>query len=461
MAVCGWQCISWQFETQLYEARSPKQKNKWYWPLTPETVEAAIVRERAVDGLDGRASVHDLAATISRAAFANLWSDCESVIDMTTLRTAKSLVLATLLAGLIALGVVVLHLFLIPVAWAFIIAYVTWPAYRWLRTALRGRRSISALVMTSFLTLAFVVPMFSLMVQLTHETAAFLRGAVGYLADNRQQLVELVARVPLAGRWLGPFVDKVTGEPSALAGQFAQWSDRGAAQIAQIAGGIGRNAAKFGFAVFSLFFVYRDGEHLLIQVRRAARPFLGARTDVYLRAMGSVSRSVVYGIVLTAIAQSALAGIGYWAAGAGAPMFLAILTLIVALFPFGTPLVWVPVVIALLLQGHTWPAVGLFVWCALVVSWIDNVIRPFIISSAVRMPFVLVMFGLIGGIAAFGMIGVFIGPFVVAMLLAIWREWQTEQRAREEKTQRGMPAPEPALPAELPSSSSNSPDKRS
>lgn len=351
----------------------------------------------------------------------------------------KSLVLGTLLACLIALGIVVLHLFLIPVAWALIIAYVTWPAYAWLRTRLGGRGGVSALLMTAFLALAFVIPMFSLMVQLTHETAVFFNGAAAYLIDHRQPLLDLVERVPLLGRWLGGFADKITREPSALGTQLAQWSNQWAAEIAQIAGGIGRNAAKFGFAVFTLFFVYRDGETLLAQVRLAARPFLGARADVYLRAMGAVSRSVVYGIVLTAIAQSALAGLGYWAAGAGAPMFLAILTLIVAFLPFGTPLVWVPVVISLLVAGQTWAAAGLFAWCALVVSWVDNVIRPFIISSAVRMPFLLVMFSVLGGVAAFGMIGIFIGPFVVAMLIAVWREWQAEQRAGAPEPRTGTP----------------------
>ncbi|MBU6486706.1 MAG: AI-2E family transporter, partial [Burkholderiales bacterium] len=85
--------------------------------------------------------------------------------------------------------------------------------------------------------------------------------------------------------------------------------------------------------------------------------------------------------------------------------------------------VWAPAGIALIVGGHLWPGVGLLLWGALAVSWIDNVIRPFVISSSGHMPFLLVIFGIVGGVLAFGLIGIFIGPFVIATLLAVWREW--------------------------------------
>ena len=328
------------------------------------------------------------------------------------------------------LGFIVLQFFLIPVAWALILAHITWPAYMWLREALGGRASASALVMTALIALAFAVPMVTLMVQLTQGTAAFFGGIASYLTDNRSQVLDFVGGMPWFGQSLVTFVSGLTGDPSVLGNQVAQWSDRWVAQAAQVVSGIGHNAIKFGFAVLTLFFVYRDGENLLAQVKRAATPLLGARADVYLRAMGSVSRSVIYGIVLTAIAQSALAGIGYWVTGARAPMLLTILTLLVAFVPFGTPFVWAPVAISLLIQGHTWAGIGLFLWGTFAVSLVDNVIRPYVISSAAQLPYLFVIFGVLGGVAAFGMIGIFIGPFVVAMLLAAWREWQEEARLR-------------------------------
>jgi predicted PurR-regulated permease PerM len=127
--------------------------------------------------------------------------------------------------------------------------------------------------------------------------------------------------------------------------------------------------------------------------------------------------------VLTAIAQGSLAGLGYWAVGVKAPIMLGIVTAMFAMIPFGTPVAWVSISIWLLLQGQTWAGVALALWGTLVISWIDNIIRPLVISSSTRIPFVLVMFGVLGGVANFGFIGLFLGPVVLAIALAVWREW--------------------------------------
>ena len=193
-----------------------------------------------------------------------------------------------------------------------------------------------------------------------------------------------------------------------------------------VVGGVGRNLAKMGFAVFTLFFLYLHGEDLLRQVRTAAHGLLGARVDGYLEAIGATTRAVVYGIVLTAVAQGAVAGVGYAAVGFDAPLLLAALTVLIALIPFGTPLVWGSLSVWLLLTGATTEGLGLFLWGAGVVSWVDNLVRPMVISTATRIPFLLVMFGVLGGVATFGLIGLFLGPVVLAVALAVWREWLEE-----------------------------------
>jgi predicted PurR-regulated permease PerM len=211
--------------------------------------------------------------------------------------------------------------------------------------------------------------------------------------------------------------------------QVADWAEQWKSEVGQFVGGVGRNATKLGFALVTLFFIYRDGEMMLNQLRAALWPFLGDRLDIYLLAIGGMTRSVVYGLVLTALAQGALAGLGYWAAGVDAPLLLAAVTALVALIPFGTPFVWGSVGAWLLVMGNTVAGVGLLLWGTLVVSWVDNLIRPLVISSAARIPFLLVMFGVLGGLAAFGLIGLFLGPVIVAVLMALWREWQAEQVA--------------------------------
>jgi predicted PurR-regulated permease PerM len=340
------------------------------------------------------------------------------------------LLLALLLAALVALAFVVLRLFIVPIAWALIIAYVTWPAYRRLRRLLRGKALFSALLMTLLLAFGLVLPLLSLAIPLMHEATAYPDRILAFFTNGRESLRGFVRGIPLLGDWLQRVLDALPRQRLASGDQALEWGKQWAGELAQLLGGLGRNAAKLVFAMLTLFVVYRDGEALLMQIRRALTPLLGERVDVYLGTIGDVSRSVFYGILLTALAQGALAGIGYWAAGVPAPLLLAVVTMFFALFPFGTPLVWAPVGVFLLVSGELWAGVGLLLWGVLVVSWIDNLIRPLVISNTVRIPFLLVMFSLIGGIAAFGLIGLFIGPFVVAMLLSVWREWQRKQEAK-------------------------------
>ena len=136
---------------------------------------------------------------------------------------------------------------------------------------------------------------------------------------------------------------------------------------------------------------------------------------------------MVYGLVLTALAQGLLAGLGYWAAGVRSPALLAVVTALIALIPFGTPFVWGSIGAWLVLHGQTAAGVGLLLWGTLVVSWVDNLIRPMVISSASHTPFLLVMFGVLGGVTAFGLIGLFVGPVILAVLMAVWREWLGQQ----------------------------------
>jgi predicted PurR-regulated permease PerM len=335
----------------------------------------------------------------------------------------KQTVLAVLLGGLAALGIAVLRPFAIPVTWACIIAYLSWPLNERVRVATGNRRSLAALLMTVLLTLGLVVPTLLLVLPLAREAIALYRPIAAWLEDG--------PGAPDAMPWLATplrrLLDGMAQDPHAWRVQLAQWGNLWFGEVAQLAGSIGRNAAKSGFTVLTLFFAYRDGDTFLAEVRRALTPCLGKRLDAYLVAIGDVCRSVVLGIVLTAAAQGALAGIGYWAAGVDAPLLLATVTALVALVPFGAPFVWAPTGIALIAAGHVWAGIALLAWGALAVSWIDNLVRPLVISSAARIPFLPVIFGIVGGLMAFGLIGLFLGPFVMAMLIAVWREWQAAQ----------------------------------
>jgi predicted PurR-regulated permease PerM len=141
-----------------------------------------------------------------------------------------------------------------------------------------------------------------------------------------------------------------------------------------------------------------------------------------------VTQAVVYGLVLTALAQGVLAGIGYWIADVGAPVLLGALTALFALVPFGAPVVWGAVALWLLWHGDWVNALVLIAWGALLVSSVDNLVRPLVISASAHISFLLVLFGVLGGLSAFGLVGLFLGPVVLVVLWAVWRQWLEQNR---------------------------------
>lgn len=339
----------------------------------------------------------------------------------------RRLMVTALLGGLLFLSWQVLSPFLVPVAWAAILAYVTWPVHRRLAARLSGRPNLAALLSSLLLTLALVVPVIWVVATLQHELAAAYRTVAARLGQGPLNLPDFLRSLPWLGDWLQGLLDRVTGDGEGLRRDLARLIEPWLGQVGHLAGGLLRTVAMLGFAVLTVFFFYRDGESLLAQLRQVLTRFLGARADGYLQAVGATTRAVVYGIVLTALAQGAMAGLGYWGAGLDAPVLLAMLTVLVAMVPFGTPFVWGSIGVWLLLTDQVAAGVGLLLWGTLVVSWVDNLVRPMVISSAARIPFLLVMFGVLGGLAAFGPLGLFMGPMILAVLLAVWQEWREEQ----------------------------------
>lgn len=338
--------------------------------------------------------------------------------------------LAFFLGGLLLLAFLILQPFLVPVTWAGILVYVTWPLYLRMRQRLRGRPNFSALLMTLFLSLVLILPVVWVLLLMRSELALGYQKIMAQLNQGHIELSPEIRQIPWLGERLSAFFDKLNADPAAFQAQIKSWNEWVVAHATNLVGGVGRNVAKLGFALLTAFFFYRDGEAVMVQTREVLQGMLGPRVQGYVQAIGATTRAVVYGIVLTALAQGILAGVGYAAAGVASPVFLGAVTTIVAMIPFGTPFAWGSVAIWLLVQGHLWPAVGLTLWCVLVVSWVDNIIRPLVISSATKIPFLLVMFGVLGGLGAFGMVGLFLGPVVLAVMVAVWREWL--ENAREE-----------------------------
>jgi len=353
-----------------------------------------------------------------------------------SIAVTRMVLLWLLLGGLFILSYLTLRWFIVPVVWALILAYATWPIYARLRRGLHGAPTASALLMTLLLTAAFVLPLLALIGLLQNEFILAYQAVSGYINEGPQRLPSIIKNIPWVGERLQQIFDRIAGDPAALRTEALQLAQNWFGQVAELVGGVGRNAAKMALAVLTVLFVYRDGEKLLYQVRRVMRRFVGARAEGYLEAIGATTKAVLYGLVLTALAQGTLAGLGYWAAGIHAPALLGAFTALIALIPFGAPVIWGSLGVWLLMTGETLEGIGLLLWGALVVSWVDNLIRPLVISSAAQIPFILVLFAVLGGLGAFGLVGMFVGPVIVAVLLAVWREWLEERMPDEARVQR-------------------------
>ena len=201
-------------------------------------------------------------------------------------------------------------------------------------------------------------------------------------------------------------------------------------ELAQFLDGIGRRLIKLGVILVTVFFCFRDGDEIIKQLRNGLVHFLGEYQEVYLQAVGDTTRAVVYGLVIAALFQGFVAGIGYAEAGVEAPVLFGAITGILALVPMGAPLVWAPIAIMLILMDKLWQGVALLLWGILVISTVDNLIRPMVISGTSRVPFLVVMFGVLGGLAAFGVVGLFLGPVILAVLLSVWQAWLKQQEIK-------------------------------
>lgn len=353
--------------------------------------------------------------------------------DLPTAPWFRRVLVAGLILGIVLLTFSVLRPFIVPLIWGAILAYVSWPLHQRMIRLMRGRASLAALTTSLLVTLAIVVPLIWLILLLRVETMGAYGEVQTFLASN-PVLPPAIRDLPWIGQMLQDVLTQLSADPTAIRQRFVLLMEESSGEVTRLIGGVGRNVAKLFFAVLSMFFLLRDGPRLLREARSILEGILGPRVNDYLEAIGATTQAVVYALILGALAQGAVAGIGYWIFGIKAPVLLGSVTALIALIPFGAPLIWGSLSIWLLVTGHIWPGTGLLLWGVLLVSWVDNIVRPLVISNATRMPFLLVVFGVLGGVLAFGLVGLFIGPVLLAVSLAIWREWLEQHQEAGSKT---------------------------
>jgi hypothetical protein len=327
-------------------------------------------------------------------------------------------------ATLLVLGcLLVLQPFVTALLCAAIVCFSTWPVYDRMVRWLGGRRSLAALVMTLLLALVMVVPLAVLALTLA-DTAS---PAIDWMRDTFAHGLPLppdwVRELPLAGE----SIDTAWREMVSNKAKFSEAVKKVAPPVQQglFKAGLllGEGVIQLSLAAFIAFFLYRDGEAMIASAREAMKRLAGELAPELLVTVGGTVQGVVYGLVGTAIAQGIVSLIGFLIAGVPGAMLLGFLTFILSMVPIGPPLIWGGAVAWLVFQDQTGWAVFMAAYGFFVISGIDNVIKPMLISRGSSLPFALVFLGVMGGVVAFGFVGIFLGPTLLAVGLSVLGQW--------------------------------------
>ncbi|QFY43737.1 AI-2E family transporter [Candidatus Methylospira mobilis] len=328
-------------------------------------------------------------------------------------------------------GAWILHGFLGFMAWAVILAVATWPAYRRLSSWFGNSRLWSALSLTLLIALIIIAPLsygFGRFFQEAHALGNVLVDAqhAGVAAP------EWLASTPMIGAWLVTQWNDLLGSPAA-AKETLKWLGTGAGlgYTKALASQVAHRVFGLFIMVMTLFFIYYHGGLVGTQLLRRGERLFGEKGVSYaLHAMAAI-RATVNGLVLVALGEGLLLGIGYAFSGLPHPTMLGVVTGIFALIPFAAKLIFGACALMLIAQGKLLVGVLLFGFGLVIILLADNYVRPLLIGGAVELPFMWTLLGILGGIENFGLLGLFMGPTVMAVLMSVWRDWVTEAVSAE------------------------------
>lgn len=317
----------------------------------------------------------------------------------------------------------VLKPFLPAILFAAAVVISSWPLYLRVLASMKGRRSLAALTMTLSLTLLVIIPLASVAYNLADDVATAF-GQLRYAIEHGELLPPgWVRELPFVGEAFDSYLRQLVAsrdEMLALAQRMVEPARR-----YLMAGGLmlGGGVVQMSLAAFVSFFLYRDGHLLSALTASMMSKVMGEGAQAVTDIVGQTTRSVMYGLLGTALAQALVAAIGFSIAGVPAVPLLSVLVFLTSLVPVGPPLVWGGAAIWLFSQGDTAWGVFMLIWGTVLISGVDNVVRPMLISRGTSLPFLLTLLGVLGGVIAFGFVGMFIGPVLLAVGYSLVSEW--------------------------------------
>jgi predicted PurR-regulated permease PerM len=354
-------------------------------------------------------------------------------------RDITRITLAVLFIGvLIAAAFWIMRPFLLALIWATMIVVATWPIMLRLQRWLGGKRSLAVTVMTAALLLVFIVPFSLAVVTILDHADQIVGWAKGLASYSLPPPPDWLGKLPLGGSKLNEAWQEVAAAgPGALRARLVPYTGAIVKWFAEQAGTLGVMFVQFLLTVVISAVLFSGGETAAGAVRRFALRLAGQHGEEAAILAAKTIRSVALGIVLTAVIQSLVAGIGFVVAGVPASALLAAVIFILALAQLPPFLVMVPAVIWLYWKGDPLWGTVLLVW-TIVVSAIDNIVRPLLIRKGIDLPLLLILTGVIGGLIAFGIIGLFIGPVVLAVTYRLIEAWVVREEPKPERESDGQ-----------------------
>jgi predicted PurR-regulated permease PerM len=346
-------------------------------------------------------------------------------VEAERMALSRRIARVVLAIALVGLGAWILHRFLAALAWAGVLAIALWPLHRRLAQALPGGKSriLAPLLITLLVGLIFTIPF----IYVAIEGAREIHIVVEFLAEaehNGVPVPEWVPQFPVVGRSIEEWWRANLSDPNAAKELLGKINPRSVTASARLYGPeIIHRFIIFGFTLLTLFFLLRDGTLFSRELLRASDRLLGPDGERVGRHMVQAVLATVNGLVLVGLGEGALIGIAYIIAGLPHPVSIAALTGILAVIPFGAPVAFGAAALYLAASGSTIAAAAVFCFGLVVVFVADHAIRPVIIGGAARLPFLWVLLGILGGLETFGIIGLFLGPAIMAALISLWRDW--------------------------------------
>jgi predicted PurR-regulated permease PerM len=348
---------------------------------------------------------------------------------------AQQAAIGALALGLFLLGLYTLQHFLAALAWAVIFAIAVWPLYR--RTRERfgggpvpdGRGVLWPALFTLAIALVFIVPLAVVGIQIARE-AHVVTDWIGDVQRNGLPEPQFVHRIPFGQAQIDGWWQQHLANPGG-ARQVLEHATHGQAgsEGTRIGLGVVHRLTEFVFTLLTLFFLFKEGHEVTRQMRRAAtRAFGPGGERVGLQIIASI-HGTVDGLVLVGLAEGVVLGVIYAFAGVPHPTLFGAFSAVAAMIPFAAAIGFGAAALTLLAQGSVTSAIVVLVLGMIVTFTADHVFRPALIGGQTKLPFLWVLLGILGGVEVWGLLGLFLGPAIMAALMMLWREWTSPAAA--------------------------------